>query len=420
MVVIPMLTRFRRRLGWFFRNSRTINNEPINKVSLVVIILVDIFILINVFVGLNDIGNWYVSPSQAYPCYTSWERYRESNAEDKAYQEIQQALSQHEENEAFRLADSYQQRVADNLGEVSDICLQYAETRDQVNTPENQQLLDTLEQKQTEIADLEQANQRIRNQYDSTLLEEIAGQPREQSINQVGAAEAKQELDQNTAQIETLKGEVDSLKNQLVQSPQGSAFINLLEDGDTFTTLENRYDRANFWYPTIRIGFQGIFLLPLLAIAWTVNHYAQRRGYGLIALLSWHLLVIFWVPLIIKLLQFLQVGALFEFFSGIVELILGGLLFLVSYFYIFLIPLLGFGIIKFFQKIVFNTKVQAAGRVQKGRCIRCAKKIRSQDAHCPHCGYEQYVECPACHRETYKFLPHCRECGASQDLSRLR
>ncbi|GAB1539783.1 hypothetical protein NUACC21_24500 [Scytonema sp. NUACC21] len=49
-----MLARIRRLLRQFFSKSRTINNEPLNKVSLIVIILIDIFILINVFTGLDD------------------------------------------------------------------------------------------------------------------------------------------------------------------------------------------------------------------------------------------------------------------------------------------------------------------------------------------------------------------------------
>jgi hypothetical protein len=52
-----MFTRIRRLSNQFFNNSRTVNNEPLNKVSLIVIILVDIFILINVFTGLNNIIN---------------------------------------------------------------------------------------------------------------------------------------------------------------------------------------------------------------------------------------------------------------------------------------------------------------------------------------------------------------------------
>ena len=141
----------------------------------------------------------------------------------------------------------------------------------------------------------------------------------------------------------------------------------------------------------------------------------ERKRYGLISLISWHLLVIFFIPLILKIFEFLQIGPLFELLLDFISFLLGGLLFLISYVYILLIPLVGFAIIKFFQKFVFNAKIQAASRVQKSRCLKCAKKIRLHDSYCPHCGFYQYVECENCHHLTYKNLPYCKECGSSQE-----
>ena len=60
-----MFAKIKRAFRQFFRKSITINNEPLNKVSLIVIILIDIFILINVFTGLDDISLWHITPSQA-------------------------------------------------------------------------------------------------------------------------------------------------------------------------------------------------------------------------------------------------------------------------------------------------------------------------------------------------------------------
>ncbi|OUL24651.1 hypothetical protein BV375_23765 [Nostoc sp. 106C] len=56
-----MLARIRRLWNQFFSKTRKINNEPLNTVSLIVIILIDIFILINVFTGLDDISRWHIA-----------------------------------------------------------------------------------------------------------------------------------------------------------------------------------------------------------------------------------------------------------------------------------------------------------------------------------------------------------------------
>lgn len=408
-----MLNRLFRRIKRFFRKSSTLNDEPINRVSLGVIILIDIFILVNVFIGLDDIGRWYISPNQAYGCYPEWQSYRESDADRKDFTILQDAMPPPESMIESQQA-RYQRLNADHLGSVSSICTRYAEMQDDLNRSENQAMLRRIEQLQDEINDLEVANQTIRNEYDSSLLEDIAGQPREQAITSVEAAQASEELEANDRQITTLKAEQDTLRNQLITTDEGDRFLQYLNDTSTFQTLESRYDRASFWYPSIQIIFQGIFLVPLLVIAWIIHRYGRDRGYGLVALLSWHLIVIFCIPLVVKVYEFLQVGFLFTFLAEAIGALLGGLLFLISYLYILIIPVVGFGIIKFFQRVVFNTKLQAASRVQKSRCIRCAKKIHRHDTHCPHCGYHQFTQCRHGQHLTYKHLPHCRECGRPQ------
>ncbi|BAY74582.1 hypothetical protein NIES25_09960 [Nostoc linckia NIES-25] len=412
-----MFARIRHFLNQFFNKSRKINNEPLNKVSLIVIIFIDIFILINVFTGLDDISRWHISPTQAYPCYSDWQNYRQKDTKDKDYEIIKRSFP-YSANNKYSFQQNYLQAQIGHLGKVEPTCLKYGEYQDKINNPQNQQVIKTIDQKQAQISRLEQINRDIRAKYDSTLLEKIAGQPREQSINQVSAEKAKQELDKNNSQISTLKQENSDLQNQLLAKPESTSFLTFLQDGNQFTQVDKGYQKASFWYPSIQLGFQSLFLLPLILIALSVHRFAEGRGYGLISLISWHLLVIFFIPLLVKVFEFLQIGAIFQFLFDIISQIFGGLLFLINYVYILLIPLIGFGIIKFFQKFVFNAKVQAANRVQKSLCVNCAKKIRRSDSYCPHCGYYQYLECENCHHLTYQHLPYCKHCGTFQNSSK--
>ncbi|WP_016950528.1 hypothetical protein [Anabaena sp. PCC 7108] len=411
-----MFDRIRRFLSQFFHNSQTINNEPVNKVSLIVIILVDIFILINVFTGLDDISRWHLSPYQAYPCYSEWDSYKKQPTIDKDYEIIKSSLPYNTTSQT-KFKQNYQQEELGHLGKVSEICLNYGEAKDQLNNAENRQTLISINQTQDNINKLQKANLTIRNQYDSTLLEKIAGQSSGNSINQVAAEKAKQELDKNNRKISTFKQKIANLQNQLVTKPETINFLSFLKDETKFTEVKKGYENASFWYPSLQLIFQSIFLIPLIIIALLAHQFSVKRGYGLIALISWHLLVIFLIPLILKIFQFLQIGVIAEFIFNIISQVFGSLLFLISYVYIFLIPLVGFGLIKFLQTVVFNNKSQATKRVQKSQCINCAKTIKTHDAHCPHCGYYQYVECHNCHNLTYKKLPYCYHCGADQNHS---
>lgn len=408
-----MLTRFRQLIRQFFSKTRTIDNQPLNVVSLIVIILIDIFILANVFFGLQGISDWHLRPNEAYPCYTNWEQYRQQTTPEKDYLAVKPPLPYMARYKPPALQQTYQDTAIDRLGQVSPQCLEYAAAKDQITTDANQQLVKKITDTQIQVDSLEQKNRTIREQYDSTLLEKLAGQSPDKSINQTSADKAKQSLDQNTRRIAELKQEITTLKQQLVAKPESVAFLNLLRNDGQFQQVEKGFQSASFWYPSIQLIFQAVFLLPLILIAYAVHRLAQRRGYGLVALISWHLLIIFFIPLILKVFQFLQVGVLFEFILRVIQALFGGLLFLVSYAYILLIPVIGFGIIKFFQRFVFNPKLQAANRIQKTSCIQCARKLRPQDSYCPHCGYYQYQECPHCHNFTYKYLPYCKQCGTA-------
>jgi hypothetical protein len=411
-----MFSRTFRGLNRFFQQTRTINNEPLNGVSLIVIILIDIFILVNVFSGLDDISRWHLSPDQASPCYAEWQEYRTQNATDKDYEIIRRAFTQPVDQYAPKRTNFrqvYEQATVGHLGTVSEICLKYADAKDKIDTTDNQQIIKTIDQKQDKISTLEQANRNIRAQYDSTLLEKIAGQTGKKSINTVNAEKAKETAERNSRDIVALRSEIATLQNALITKPESKGLLSILKNDNLFSELEKNYKQASFWYPSIKLSFQALFLLPLLFVAFSLYKFAQRKNYGLIALICLHLLIIFFIPLIFKVFEFLQIGALFQVVFDLVITLFGGLLFLINYLYILLIPLVGFGIIKFVQTVVLNPKIQAANRVQASRCMNCAKKIGQQDAHCPHCGYYQYMECQNCHQLTYKNLPYCKQCGHS-------
>ncbi len=411
-----MVNRVRRQFRRLFRQAHTVNHEPVNRASLAVIILIDLFILFNLFSGLSDISRWPLSPDQAYPCQSTWAGYRRQTEGDRDYDMLRNTIRFIDEP-AFSWATDYRARAEGHLGQVSGQCLEYGAIADALNTAENRDLLSRLDQTQRAIATLEQENQTIRSQYDSTLLEQIAGQPQSQSINQVDATQARATLERNQISLEQRRQQERDLQAQLAQTPTSQAFLTLLKDDHQFQAVDRGFQRASFWHPTVQLLFQGLFLLPLVGVAWGVYRAAERRGYGLVALQSWHLLVIFSIPLVIKLFEVLQFGALFSWLSQVVVGLLGGLLFLINYLYIVLVPLVGYGLIKFFQKVVLNPRLQVAGRVQKQKCIRCAKKLHPGDAYCPHCGYSQAVACHHCHQPTYPYLSYCRHCGAHQELS---
>ena len=253
-----MLARIRRVLSQFFNRSRTINNEPLNKVSLIVLILIDIFILINVFAGLDDISRWHISPTEAYPCYSEWQSYRKQNTPEKDYKIVKLALPYNVSSTQPSLKQ-YQQDAEGHLGDISNICLNYAKTKDKIENSENLQTIETIEQKEARISTLEQANRNIRTQYDSTLLEKIAGQAPQRSINRVGADKAKQQLDQNNRQVSTLKQETSNLKKELLAKPESLMFLAFLTIVSNLMKLNKSMIRLHYGIPVSNLLFNHYF-----------------------------------------------------------------------------------------------------------------------------------------------------------------
>lgn len=398
--------------GWrlFWRRSRLVNEEPLNRVSLIVIILVDIFILINVFNGLNEIGRWPLSPHQAQPCYPPWQAYRQDTASDREIRFLEQQISLDPVPQTA--VERLQESSKGKLGTISPICLTYAAYQDAVNRPLNRERLKERQEKQAQIQSLKATNARIRQEYDSALLEQLAGQPPDQSINLVAAAQAKATLEANNRQIAALNNEIAALERAILQEANSQAFLQFLGEETTFAQLERQYQHSQFWYPSLQFVLQALFLLPLIGVALGVHRFGDRHRHGLLALMSWHLLVIFLIPLVLKIFELLQVGALLAWLSNVILALFGGLAFLVRYVYILLIPAVGFGLIKAAQALFLNPQRQAAVRVQKQRCVRCGKRLQEIDQYCPHCGYLQWMPCPNCQQLTYRHLPYCRHCGA--------
>ncbi|NJN21228.1 MAG: zinc ribbon domain-containing protein [Leptolyngbya sp. RL_3_1] len=404
-----MLHFIRRVSRRFLRKSTQIHHEPINKISIVILILIDLFVVLNVFGGLASISQWPLSPAEQFACRTDFVTFHEAPADQDPH-----ALRANLLGAAIAARESLPPDVLEappRLGEVDPICQTHQQLQRAIATPRKSDWRDQIRTLQIEIATLEEQNRVLREQYDSTLLENIAGQDPAASINESTAAATKAEIDANQQQINGKKAEVTDLETQLIESPEGSAYLDWVSDGDRYDTLQAEYDQAQFWHSNQLLGLQILFLTPLIAVAYGWHRQSTRRQWGLQALLSWHLLLIACLPLGVRLFEFIQFGNLVGVVVEAIVAVLGGLLFLASYLMIAVIPLLGFGLIKLLQRFVFNPRVQAKNRIQKSRCIRCSAKLHGDPDFCPHCGFGQYQPCGHCHQPAYKYTPHCHHCG---------
>lgn len=412
-----MFAAIQRAIRQLVRKSTYVRHSSINKVSIVILILIDLFVLVNVFNGLDSIARWPLAPQEEFPCYTAYADYRrtpQKGTADFDAQTILNLIRPAELSPAPPLAAPFLNSTKPaRLGDVSSLCTTPQRLEKEINSAANVQIKAVITKERARIAGFNQEIAELKRQYDSTLLEKIAGQSNQNSINKVPAERVKASIAENNAKIAASQAIVRNQQIQLLQKPAPSAYLKLLKDEAGYKTIKSAYDSAEFWYPNKQLLLQTLFLAPLIALAYWLHISALRRNRDLLALLTWHLLLIFCIPLLVKLLQFLQFGNLVRIVLDAITALLGGLLFIASYALILVIPLLGFGLIKFLQRFVFNPQVQAKNRIQKGHCIRCNFKLSPDAAFCSYCGFHQFIDCPNCHNRAYKYMTYCKHCGHS-------
>jgi hypothetical protein len=404
-----MFSFIKRLFRQLIRRSTYVQHESINVSSIIILVLIDIFVLFNVFSGLGSIAQLPLSPQEEFPCFSAYETYQTSKQKGTFNFNVATI-------EGIIRPPSEIPLIPDkprfgSLGKISSQCDEIIRLDKEINSDSNIKLKESIARDRIAISNLNQEVATLQRQYDSTLLEKIASQSSGRSINQSSAEQTKPKIDANKAKIVAQKKLILEKQTKLVQKASSQAYLKLLGDSSNYKALETRYHSAQFWYPNKQLLLQTLFLLPLILLAYFINSAATKKQKGVLALISWHLLLIFCIPLVIKFFEFIQFGNLVGFVVDGLTALLGGLLFITSYLLILLIPLAGFGLIKFLQKFVFNPKLQARNRIQNLHCINCNFKMAAGDGFCLSCGFNQFLDCPNCHQKTYKFVHFCRHCG---------
>ncbi|MGA1132663.1 MAG: zinc ribbon domain-containing protein, partial [Prochlorotrichaceae cyanobacterium] len=90
--MLNFLQRLSRR---FVRKSTQVSQTPLNKVSLIILIIIDVFVLINVFSGLYSVSSFPLSPQETYPCYSDYQTFHDSQSSlnDRQFLALQDALN---------------------------------------------------------------------------------------------------------------------------------------------------------------------------------------------------------------------------------------------------------------------------------------------------------------------------------------
>ena len=390
------------RLGRAKTNLTSLDDQPLGKAALVIIIFLDIFILTAIFNGLGDHTRQLSAPDDYIPGICREivvnRQWNPTNRIDN--------LSQ--------IITSYSQsyyRYSDKKKERHPLCAPYVELVDQFK--KDKALTSVFEERsksEGEVRELQRGINSLKGSYDTSLLETIA----KQQEGQARVDAIKEDLQKKTGDLNGLKERIAALEQTINDHAGVKALwgrLQNLREQDRQTLLSDLRS-LNFWYPVKKLGMQMVFLLPLFAVFFFWNSASIRKNRGLQTLVSSHLLVVSFIPVFSKIIETVYDIIPKKLLKALIDLLESlKLVAIWHYLVIALAVAAAVFLIYIFQKKLFSREKLLERRIAKGECQQCGKHLPDGAQACPFCGFVQFRLCSHCNSPTHVHGKYCRVCG---------
>ena len=383
-------------------NLTRLDNQPLGKAALVIILFLDVFILVSLFDGLEKHTRQLTSPEEHIP-YACRQIVLDTTWNPTNRVETLSFI-------ALTYSGSYYYHEKENR-DVHELCRPYMDLIDRIKRDNGlTSAFDERGRIVRESADLRQEIEKIKGAYDTTLLEatagEAQGQPRIDAVQTAVRSKAAR-LNTLTARLAQVEEQINA--NDLVK--QLWSLLDGLREADR-DTLRAALRRLNFWYPVKRLAMQMIFLLPLLAIFFAWNGASIKSERGVQTLVSSHLLVVTFIPVLAKIFETVYDIIPKKLLKKFIELLESLKLVAIWHYLVMALAVAGaLFLIYIFQKKLFSREKLIERRIAKGQCLECGKHLPPGSAACPFCGFAQLKPCASCGKPTLVYAKYCRECG---------
>jgi ribosomal protein L40E len=400
-----MLANVKRRLMPLYRSlTRTGEEQPLHKVALAVVLLLDVFILISIFDGLDVHTRQLASPAERIP-----QLCREIVIDRAWSREVRLdrlAATVVERRSVYRDPDRREPETVPSCARVLGP-IQAIAAEESLG-----ELLQKRQQLTSDLRDAETALAREKGAYDTHLLESLA----KPGIQRTDVEAILANVQLRTTAIEAARARLAEIDARLDGArPVASlwAALDAMGSGEA-ASLAAELREQERWYEVKRLGMQLLFLLPLLAAFATWHAKSARRGRGLQALVSSHLVVVASIPLIFRIADAVYEIIPKRLLKRLMELLVS-LKLVALWQYLVIAVSIAAALVTVFaiQRWLFSRERLLERRIAKEQCQRCGKRLPAGARACPFCGYGQRRACSSCGGSTPVHAPFCSECGAA-------
>ena len=347
-------------MGIHMRLTRLSEKEPLNKLSLAVVIFLDVFVFCVIMAGLSEQVSLLWTPEQYVPSLCHTIVIDESAADT---------------------------REIDRINTLSSIMKDYP-------VYSYGAALSKKEKEMREHPICREVDMRIETIRQSITLSRLFD-------DREKVAYSQQDSSSTTASI-TAAPEYQSLWQYV------------LADGHA-ATLDHDLLIDQWWYSVKRFGMELIFLLPLCGVVWWWGARSVRLGNTLQTLVSSHLLVISGIPLLICIIEevtaFIPRVILEKIWKWLQQYDIAGIW---HYFLVLVGIVVALLIIYLIQRKFSDPERIRTARLAASACYDCGKKLPGDCIACPFCSARQYRVCRYCRRDTYVAGRYCRDCGLEE------
>lgn len=401
-----MASAIRDKLQRFQQRLTRLDNQPLGKAALVVILFLDLFILTSIFDGLGAHTAQMTAPHEHIPplCRdvvldSEW------NATTRLTH-LARAVSRY--HASLFLPDERAERKPLHV-----TCAPIVRAFRAVRVDEGlaRSLREILKLRQ-ETDSLRRELERVKGAYDTALLESMA-KPRR---IEAGVASLQQEIGEKTRALDELVRKQRLLEEAVEKDSRVRELFALVagvSEADR-KTLRDDFRQLNFWYPVKRLGMEMLFLLPLFIVfyAWNGRSIARNRPFQ--TLVSSHLLVVVLIPVFFKLIELVYDIIPRKLLRQVIELLETLNLVAIWHYLVIGGAILGaLALIYLFQRKLFSREKLMQRRIAKGQCQHCGVHLPAGSRHCTACGADQYRVCVHCQELTHVQGRYCKACGRS-------
>jgi len=391
--------KFRKKFVAVRAHLTSLDDQPLGRAVLVIILFLDIFILASIFNGLDAHTRQLSSPERQIP----------GTCREIVINRHWNTTNRIDNLSRIIIASSTSPyRPDDGKLERHPVCAPYMDLVERIR--DDKALVGIFEERSKavhETGELQREIDSLKASYDTALLETIA--KGEESRTETVAT--REDFRKKAGDLDRLKARIASLEQEINADDDIKQLWGMLQGlgEEDRQRLITDLRTTNFWYPVRKLGMQMAFLLPLFVAFYLWNNASIRKSRGLQTLVSSHLLAVSFIPIFSKIIEAVYYIIPKKLLKQLMDLLESlKLVAIWHYLVIALAVAAALFLIYLFQKKLFSREKLIERRISRGECQNCGKQLPTSSNACPFCGFVQFRPCGHCQSPMHSYGKYCR------------